>query len=80
MSRPGSWLTQDYRARCPLHIAYRDNEIMCQAAMPDSSAVIHKYDETEKAHAQIRIFCCREYERCEHYRAWKHFMWEDEDE
>lgn len=79
MARPGSWSKEDYRARCPLHVAFRDDAIICRSAMPDSTGTVHQYREKE-ALDQIRIFCCGCFERCEHYRAWKHFMWEDEDE
>jgi hypothetical protein len=78
MARPGSWRTEDYRAVCPLHIAWRDDEIMCKAAMPDSAATVHRYTEPQDARTQIRIFCCGCYKNCEHYKAWRHFMWEDE--
>lgn len=80
MPRPGSWRKEDYRARCPLHIAYKEDGIMCQPAMPDCAITIHRFSDAEKGMRQIRIFCCGCYERCEHYRAWKHFMWEDEDD
>ena len=79
MPRPGSWIKGDYRARCPIHIAWRDDQIMCQSAMPDSTATVHRYPDPEAAKRQQEIFCAGCYERCEHYRAWKHFMWEDEE-
>jgi hypothetical protein len=78
VSRPGSWSKEDYRARCPLHIAWREDEIMCRAAMFESSATVHRYPNEEAANTQKRIYCCGRYEQCEHYRAWKHFIWEDE--
>lgn len=78
MARPGSWKKEFYTARCPLHIAFREDEIMCRAAMPESCATVHRYAEPGDAARQIRIFCCERYECCEHYKAWKHFMWEDE--
>lgn len=79
MSRPGSWSKEDYRARCPLHIAWREDEIMCRPAMPDSAATIHRYSDAETAQRQKEIFCCGQYLRCEHYQCWKHFMWEEEE-
>lgn len=79
MARPGSWSKADYRARCPLHIAWREDEIMCTAAMPDCAATFHRYAEPAAAREQITIFCCGRYECCEHYRAWKHFIWEEEE-
>lgn len=79
MSRPGSWSKEDYRARCPLHIAWRDDEIMCRPALPDSAATVHRYQNMETASKQKEIFCSGCYERCEHYQAWKHFNWQDEE-
>ena len=79
MSRPGSWSKDDYRARCPLHIAWREDEIMCRAAMPESAATVHRYMDTQTAQKQKEIFCCQCYERCEHYKAWRHFVWEDDE-
>ena len=78
MARPGSWSKEDYRAICPLHIAWREKEIMCKAALPDSAATVHRYHDENDARRQQAIFCCGCYERCEHYKAWKHFMWEEE--
>lgn len=78
MPRPGSWMIEDYRARCPLHIAYRQDEIMCKPAMPEAAATVHRYEDPELAVGQIRTYCCGCYERCEHYLAWKHFMWDDD--
>ena len=79
MSRPGSWSKDDYRARCPLHIAWREDEIMCRAAMPESAATVHRYMDPQTATRQKEIFCCACFERCEHYKAWKHFIWEDDE-
>lgn len=79
MPRPGSWSKEDYRAKCPLHIAWREDEIMCRPALPESAATIHRYTDPAAAKIQIETFCCGTcYERCEHYAAWKHFIWEDE--
>ena len=80
MSRSGSWSKGDYRAKCPLHVAWRDDEIMCKAAMPDSTVTVHRFSDCETAQRQKEIFCqsvC--FDRCEHYKAWKHFVWEDDE-
>ena len=79
MPRPGSWIREDYRARCPLHIAWREDEIMCKGLIPDSAAVVHRYDSERLAEVQKAVFCSGCYEKCEHYRAWKHFAWEEEE-
>lgn len=53
---------------------------MCRAAMPDSTVTVHRFRDKELAQAQKELFCSSAcYERCEHYKAWKHFMWEDEE-
>ena len=78
MARPGAWSKDDYRAKCPLHIAWREDEIMCKAAMFDSTATIHRY-KPEGAANQFRLYCCGCFEHCEHYRAWKHFIWEGDE-
>lgn len=78
MARPNAWQKDHYQATCPLHIAWREDEIMCQSAMPESTVTIHRYPDKETAGKQKEIFCAGCYERCEHYRTWKHWMWEDE--
>lgn len=78
MARPGSWSKEDYRAACPLHIAWREDEIMCKPALPESAATVHRYSSAEAARKQQKIFCCGCFERCEHYKAWKHFIWEED--
>ena len=78
MPRPGSVIKEDYRARCPLHVAWREDEIMCKPALPDSTMTIHRYSDINMVRMQFKTYCCGCYERCEHYRAWRHFIWEDE--
>jgi len=52
---------------------------MCRAAMPDSAATVHRFSDGEAARRQREIFCCTQcFDRCEHYKAWKHFVWDDE--
>ena len=80
MPRKGSWLKEDYRGRCPLHLAYRENEIMCKSHLPGSTACIHHYADPEESRKQQELYCNANYQRCEHYLSWKHFVWEDEDE
>ncbi len=77
MSRHGSWIKEDYRAKCPLHIAWREDEIMCKPAMFESVATVHRYPAEGDARKQKDLYCCGRYEQCEHYRAWKHFIWEE---
>jgi len=77
VSRPGSWKKDDYHAVCPLHIAWRRDEIMCTAAMPECAATVHRYNNSRDAEKQWEIFCCGCYQCCEHYRAWKHFVYEE---
>ena len=53
---------------------------MCRAAMPDRTVTVHRFRGPEEAGRQKEIFCSSQcYERCEHYKAWKHFMWEDDE-
>ena len=78
MARPGSWRKDDYRAKCPLHVAYREDEIMCKPHLPGSTVVVHRYANVVESAKQQEIYCNGNYERCEHYLAWKHFMWEDD--
>ena len=80
MAFQGKWRKDVWTCKCPLHIAWREDEIMCRSAMPEAAATIHRYADSETAHKQRQIFCCSLcYERCEHYKAWKHFIWEEDE-
>ena len=78
MSRPGSGNREGERIICPIYICYREKEIWCQAHVPEASATVIRYRNRTGCEKQMALFCEGEWERCEHYRAWKHFMWEDE--
>ena len=72
-----------YRAsismRCPLFKACSPNWIRCESHVPDSEVVEIRFRHESRCSKQKRIFCEGCYERCEHYRSWKHMKWEDEE-
>ena len=66
---------------CPLFVSFGENEIKCRSHVPDASSVVIKYANVKLCKTQRNVFCEGCYKRCEHYRAWDHFMqWEEEDE
>lgn len=80
MRRPGEWNRAGENVICPLFIAVRENEIRCQAHMPDAAATVIVFQDHKAYRTQRNCYCEGLWERCEHYLAWKHFMWEDDDE
>jgi hypothetical protein len=63
---------------CPLFKSFNANEIRCASHVPDASSVVIKYRRADACETQRKIFCEREWKRCEHYRSWKHMRWDDE--
>jgi hypothetical protein len=80
MGRKGDGNRDGENVLCPLFVAYSENELRCQSHVPDAAAIILRYADTKACKNQRRIFCEGCWERCEHWQAWKHFRWEDEDE
>lgn len=78
MGRPGEGNRDGEYVLCPLFVAYTDNDIRCQPHVPDSAATILRYSDKKKCWCQRKMYCEGEWQRCEHYLTWKHFMWEDE--
>ena len=79
MSRPEVGNREGENVRCPLFIAFTENEIRCFPHVPEASATVNKYNDRNMCYKQRKLFCEGEWERCEHYQTWKHFMWEDDD-
>ena len=79
MGRPGTGNREGEYVLCPLFISFTDNELRCESHVPDANATIMRYAEKEKCRTQRRLYCEGDWRRCEHYLAWKHFRWEDED-
>ena len=65
---------------CPLFVSFSDYEIKCQSHMPDASSTVIKYSNLNYCKTQRSVFCEGCWERCEHYRTWKHFRWEEDEE
>ena len=80
MGRPGEGERDGKSVLCPLYVCYSDFEIRCRPHVPDAAATIHKYSNKNLCVKQRTIFCEGCWERCEHYKAWEHFRWEDDDE
>ena len=78
MSRKGYGNTAGEKVLCPLFKAYTANEIRCERHVPDSSVTVLRYGDAEKCRAQRKLYCEKNWKRCEQYLAWKHFQWEDD--
>ena len=81
MSRKECGDTVGKAVLCPL---YKSNDfnhswIRCESHIPDSQIVEIRYANTHRCEEQMHIFCEGCYKRCEHYRAWKHLKWMDEE-
>ena len=79
MGRPGEGNRDGEYVLCPLFVAYSDNEIRCRPHVPDSVSTILKYSDKASCYSQRKMYCEGCWRRCEHYLAWEHFRWEDED-
>lgn len=64
--------------RCPLFKSYTDHSIRCESHVPDCNAIELRYQEPTRCAKQIRLYCERNWKRCEHYLSCKHWKWEDE--
>ena len=62
---------------CPLFKAVTPNEIRCESHVPDSSVIAIRYRDIKACEKQRRLYCEENWQRCEHYIAWKHMRWED---
>ena len=80
MGRPGEGNRDGENVLCPLYVSFTDNEIRCQAHLPEANATIHRYANKAACRRQRNICCENCWERCEHYLAWKHFQWREEDD
>ena len=80
MGRPGEGNRDGEYVLCPIFVAYSDNEIRCQPHVPDAAATIHRYSDKQSCYSQRKMYCEGCWKRCEHYLAWLHFRWEDDDE
>lgn len=77
MARKGYGNCEGENVLCPLFKAFTGNEIRCESHVPDSSVVVIRYRDVKKCDKQRRIYCEENWERCEHYLAWRHMRWED---
>lgn len=79
MGRPECGNREGENVLCPLFVAFTETEIRCHAHVPDASATILKYTDRGKCRQQRTIFCEGCWNRCEHYQAWRHLMWDDDE-
>ena len=80
MGRPGEGNREGEYVLCPIFVAYSDHEIRCQPHVPDAAATILRYSDKQSCYSQRKMFCEGCWKRCEHYMAWEHFRWEDDEE
>ena len=73
----GNWAGEN--VLCPLFVAFTENELRCESHVPDAAASILRYATKDACKKQRTMYCEGEWKRCEHYLAWKHFKWEDDD-
>ena len=78
MGRPETGNRDGENVLCPLFVAFTENELRCESHVPGANAVRLAYGDREECRKQRKLFCEGEWERCEHYLAWKHFRWEDD--
>ena len=78
MGRKESGNREGENVLCPLFIAFCENEIRCHPHVPEACATIIRYNEKNACYKQRDLYCQGEWERCEHFKTWKHWMWEDE--
>lgn len=80
MSRPGYGNTNGEAAMCPLFKAFTPNTIRCESHVPESQTIEIRYANTKNCEKQRQIYCeGNNWERCEHYLAWVHMKWLDEE-
>ena len=79
MPRQGYGNAEGETILCPLFKAWAENEIRCESHVPESSIVAIRYRSTEAFEKQKRLYCEENWKRCEHYQAWLHLRWGEED-
>ena len=79
MGRPETGNRDGENVLCPLFISFTDNEIRCQAHVPDASSTSLKYSDKKSCYLQRKTFCEGCWKRCEQWLAWKHFRWEEDE-
>ena len=79
MGRPGEGNRAGENVLCPLFVAFTENELRCSPHMPEAAATIIRYSDRQACWSQRKLYCEGNWKRCEHYLAWKHFNWEDDD-
>lgn len=77
MARQGYGNVEGEYIKCPIWKSYAPTEIRCESHVPECSACILKYRTADACEKQRKLFCEENWERCEHYIAWKHMRWED---
>ena len=80
MSRKECGNTEGEAVLCPLFKSFTTNTIRCESHVPDSEVVEIRYSSTHRCEDQRKIFCEGCWKRCEHYRAWEHMKWIDDDD
>lgn len=80
MSRKECGNTEGEAILCPLFKAFTASTIRCESHVPESQTIELRYSSTQRCAEQRKIFCEGCWKRCEHYLAWKHFRWYDEEE
>ena len=79
MSRKECGNTDGENILCPLFKAFTDSTIRCESHVPDSNVIEIRYGDTKSCGAQRKLYCEGNWQRCEHYIAWKHLKWIDEE-
>ena len=79
MGRKGDGNREGEFVLCPLFVSYSDHELRCHPHVPEATATILRYSDRQACWSQRKMYCEGNWKRCEHYIAWKHLMWEDED-
>lgn len=79
MGRKGDGNREGEYVICPLFVAFTDNELKCHPHVPEATTTILRYSNKTACWNQRKLYCEGNWKRCEHYIAWKHLMWEDED-
>ena len=79
MSRKECGNTEGEAVLCPLFKAFTNSTIRCESHVPDSQTGEIRYASTKKCEFQRKTFCEGCWERCEHYRSWEHWNWNDEE-
>lgn len=63
---------------CPIFISASETEIVCRSCVNGAQCSVLRYDDQCQREQQSNIFCKQNYKRCEQYRAYQHFSWQDE--